>query len=416
MRNEKRELFRNALAKAVATLESEKETWLGRIPGLKGQYEEAIQSLRGLISDVEGVPRLILAGNTGVGKSTLINNLMGQEVAAVGVVQSETATHAVYGYPPPAGDQFELIDTRGLNELFNADVVRAQLQRDLLATRPHLLIGMVRLDKKDSIDRELGFFRELQHDAQQKFQRPLHSLLVGSFTDGITPSGFGHLPPEPWRTAVAGEAAPVSDKREIIARKLSWLQEQAREQGLTHTRCVPVAMQWGERRLFWNRTDLMEALTSQATVGLLLGMGNAASVEETMAEYAYGVTLHFAQIAGTLCLNPIPLSDALILVPLQFAMLRSLSAFGSRGTMSPEALIEAAGVAAFIGKNLAKTMIKVLPGGQLLNAAVAGALTFALGHIAIRHFVYGELPHADKLDLFAQGRLLWERFKKGDRP
>jgi uncharacterized protein (DUF697 family) len=84
--------------------------------------------------------------------------------------------------------------------------------------------------------------------------------------------------------------------------------------------------------------------------------------------------------------NPFPLTDAAILTPLQGALIGSLAySYG----MSKAAAIHAFSplLAELAGVSLATTLTKIIPGlGGLINAAVAGALTEAIGWIALSHF------------------------------
>lgn len=84
--------------------------------------------------------------------------------------------------------------------------------------------------------------------------------------------------------------------------------------------------------------------------------------------------------------NPFPLTDSAILTPLQGALIGSLAyCYG----MSKAAAIHVFTplLAELAGVSLATTLTKIVPGlGGLINAAVAGALTEAIGWIAQRHF------------------------------
>lgn len=84
--------------------------------------------------------------------------------------------------------------------------------------------------------------------------------------------------------------------------------------------------------------------------------------------------------------NPFPLTDSAILTPLQGALIGSLAYFYG---MSKAAAIHVFSplLAELAGVSLATTLTKIVPGlGGLVNAAVAGALTEAVGWIAQRHF------------------------------
>jgi uncharacterized protein (DUF697 family) len=93
--------------------------------------------------------------------------------------------------------------------------------------------------------------------------------------------------------------------------------------------------------------------------------------------------------AGTVGAVPIPISDAVVLMPIQVGMLATISAiFGvdvSRGHIAQlvRALAQSGGTE-WAGRALVQALLKVVPGTELINAAVASGITLALGEAHIR--------------------------------
>ena len=93
--------------------------------------------------------------------------------------------------------------------------------------------------------------------------------------------------------------------------------------------------------------------------------------------------------AGTVGAAPIPVSDAVVLMPIQVGMLAGVSAiFGidvTRGRIAEliRGLAKSGGTE-WAGKALVQALLKVVPGTELISAVVATAITLALGEAHIQ--------------------------------
>jgi uncharacterized protein (DUF697 family) len=100
--------------------------------------------------------------------------------------------------------------------------------------------------------------------------------------------------------------------------------------------------------------------------------------------HARAVVATAGAAAGTVGAAPIPISDAVVLMPIQMGMLAGVSAiFGvdvSRGRIADliRGLAKSGGTE-MAGRSLAGALLKVVPGTELISAAVATAITLALG-------------------------------------
>jgi uncharacterized protein (DUF697 family) len=86
---------------------------------------------------------------------------------------------------------------------------------------------------------------------------------------------------------------------------------------------------------------------------------------------------------------PVPMADAMLLRPIQLGMLAGITAiFGLElSNDQTRGLLRAAvgqGSMELAGKRLVKELSARVPGGNVINAAVAGALTGALGEAYVR--------------------------------
>jgi uncharacterized protein (DUF697 family) len=106
-------------------------------------------------------------------------------------------------------------------------------------------------------------------------------------------------------------------------------------------------------------------------------------------KYARAVVAASAAAAGAVGAAPIPVSDAVILMPVQIGMLAGITAvFGiemsaQTSTRLVVGLVGEGGVTQ-VGRQLAAGLLKVIPGVSVVSAGVASALTVALGEAHIQ--------------------------------
>lgn len=407
----KRDTFVKALQEVITSLESEQNGLIAKTPLIRKSIEEAIEAIRLFLADCEGTPRIAVVGVTGVGKSTFINHVFGQEVAKVNDIQAETLGITTYGFPPPNGGYFEIADTRGLGEIGRSVEAKDQLITDILNNRPHLVAYLVDAGRRDAIDSELKFLIELSQKCSRQFMREPKFVFVLNKCDTMTPSGFARLPQHPWQHRTAEEKPEVPLKRKNIFQRLEWFSEQLKIAELPDSAFViPTALEWGvESQRVWNKEELMAMLHRQASPGLLLGFGETPFLEDRLENIAMEVVWRFSELASAIGLTPLPIADFVVLLPLQFAMMRVISSFGNKGTLTPAALFELVGLAGQGGKLLAGQFAKLLPGvGDFINAGIAGSFTLGLGKIAIDHFIHGKHPNLKILNLINIGKSLKE--------
>lgn len=102
-----------------------------------------------------------------------------------------------------------------------------------------------------------------------------------------------------------------------------------------------------------------------------------------------------AALAVTVGLAPVPFADAMILLPMQAAMVTGIAYMSGRPWDRRAAVewLAGMGLTGGVGVGLrwgAQQLVKVIPGaGSLIGAGVAGTGTLAIGRSAIGYFIYG---------------------------
>ena len=306
-----------------------------------------------------GHANILVSGQTGVGKSTLINAVFRVPLADVGIgrpVTKRVQRHDVPGVP------VTIFDTPGI-ELGHA---RREIIRDYTRT-----ITASRRGSSDDvihvawycIDAGQTRIQDYDVDIVRALAAELPVILV--LTQCIDEERAGAL-----QQAILAERLPI-DGQPV------WTL--ARERVLAgHT--LPSR---GLEELVERTNDILpeavrRAFTNAQRVVIRLKANQARAVVGASSVAAAGI--------GAV---PIPVPDAAVLMPVQLGMLASITAvFGidmsnDRAVTLIRGLVGGGGVAV-AGRQLAATLLKVVPGTTLINASVAAALTAALGEAYIQ--------------------------------
>jgi uncharacterized protein (DUF697 family) len=325
-----------------------------------------------------GHMNVLIAGRTGVGKSTLINAVFQGKMADTGQgrpVTQNTREITKEGVP------LTIWDTRGLEMAAFRDTLK-ELERlvtersgDRDPTR-HIHIGWlcIQEDGRRVEDAEIQLHRMLAK----------HMPVIGVVTKARSDGGFR------------------AEVQRLLPEARNVLRVRALAEELDDGHTLPPM----------NLKELIE-LTSEVIPD---GQRRAfAAAQKASLDYkkniSHGIVATAAVAAGAAGASPIPFSDAAILVPIQIGMLAGISAtFGlelSKAFLTT--LVSAAAGATgatFAGRALVANILKFVPGagsvaGGVISATTAIALTTTLGEIYIATLVFlfgktdGEPPDPD---------------------
>jgi len=324
---------------------------------------------------------IIVAGRTGVGKTTLIGAVFGREVGDTLAGRPRTRGRVWYPEAPGEGDVLRLCDTEGLEiERFREtlEALRAEIAAANKSDDPfqHIHCAWLCIDEpsltvQPGEEKALALFRE--------FGIPVICVLTKA---GMAPDFHERV-----REILPGCAAVVRVRAQAIEIEGQSFAPMGLDTLLAETeRVIP---------------ETVEAAFAVASNNL-----------GAMAAKAMRTVRAAASAAGATGATPIPFADAagvfgiqagMIVrvslqmgVPLERRDLRSLAA----------ALIGALGLTTS-GRFLAGRVIKFIPGiGQLAGAAITGAtaagLTYGLGHAYVEflrrfHARHGRMPKGDEI-------------------
>lgn len=340
------------------------------MPTLDELLLEAIES-----ATVErGNINILIAGRTGVGKSTLINAVFQKNMVETGQgrpVTQNTREIIKDGVP------LTIFDTRGL-EMSQFKETLAELEK-LIKERG---------GDKDS-NRHIHVAWLCIHEGGRRVEQAeidLHNMLAARQV--------------PIVTVITKASSDKGFKDEV----LTLLPESA---SVVRVRAIPEEDDYGHRLNPMNLDVLIEATSEVVPEGKrrALAAAQKANLDYTKSQ-AHKIVAGAATAAAAAGATPIPFADAAVLAPIQVAMIAGItSVFGlelSVGTLST--LVTSAlgvGGATFVGRAIVANVVKLVPGvgtvvGGVISGATASTITIGLGeaYIAVLAEIFAVDPDA----------------------
>lgn len=349
-------------------------------------------------ADKMGRFNLAIFGKTGVGKSTLINAVFGEEVAPTGI--GEPVTMEDHLYLHRAGF-LGLLDTRGLEIGKDTDTLIAELGKYVkrmregeLSEHIHVAWYCVRATDRRFEDTEAEFIRRLD-----KLGLPVIAVM----TQVPSRNGEYHGDAVTLADHIAELNLPIVGGRPILVMAT----------GDDFTGQVEHGLQ-----------DLLDATFRVAPEGVAAALSAAQKIDMgRKRKQAHNVVRVAASLALGVGAIPIPVADAGVLVPIQLAMMAKVAAiYGVKVETAAVASTVATTVLAAAGKSAVVGLLKLIPGagtlvGGAISAAVASSFTLAVGYawaVVCGELTQGRLKDADGAldhemvrDLFQKQFAIW---------
>lgn len=330
---------------------------------------------------------VVVIGKTGVGKSTLINSVFGENVAEVGLgrpvtqsirkLEKEGTPLAIYDTPG-----LELQGDHSAENLLEqvTNLVNEGIQSEDVNQAIHCIWYCINTASSRVEPTEMNFLRKLGENTK-RCNVPVILVLTQAFSKKKT---------EEMVTALRKENLPVRQVVPVLAQDYEISED------------YPKIKAFGIDKLVELMSELLPDTVRDTFIALQIASND---LKRKRARAAVTAAAGAAALTGA---SPIPFSDAAILVPTQVSMLAGITAiFGlpiekSALTSIVSATIGTAG-ATVLGKTVVSNLIKMIPGaGTIVGAAISGttaaALTGALGeaYIAIlTRVASGDISFAD---------------------
>ncbi len=353
-------------------------------PQLEGMFEQRLSEAFLTL----GCFNLAVFGKTGVGKSTLVNAIFGQDVARTGVGSPVTKGLVYYRHP----DGFlGVYDSEGFETGTAGDAIVTGLRRVIEENRGRTF------DQQIHAAWYLVRWSDRRFErAQEQFVRELTALglpVIVVMTQVPTRDGRPHPEAVEFAEYIEGLGLPLRPNGRVVLTN-------ALVDDFTSS---PV---FGLQELL-DDTYLVVPETAEAalTAAQVLDVGRKKKAVAAIINQAVVVA---AGVGAT----PIPFADAALLVPNQVTMIaRITAAYGlppSRSrTLATAGSVLLTGGATMAGRYAVTSLLKFVPGGAVagsaVSATVAGALTKAVGVAWSRVCEYALTLDTPQRDQFLSG-------------
>lgn len=371
------------------------EAVLENLPAAIGKkMKEEITILKELVME-QRPPRFMVVGRRGAGKSSLLNAIFGEKVAAVGSVTSTTGESMWYTWKTSRG-QIELLDTRGLGD----------------NTKPESA------NFKDAIDDINVAVNKVFPDAllflckaKEVDSRIADDLLNVNTIINHIKSKHAYAPPVVGIVTQVDELDPLSDseppfqkKSKNIAESVQTLEAAFKSKEIDLMQIIPTSSyaeydETGKQIFtkFWNIDKLVEYIIDHIPREAQIQFARMSAIKSAQ-EKSCRVLIHStATICAGIAAIPIPVADIIPITSAQVGLIISIGYVSGRSLTLGNArdFMAAAGLnvgGAFALREAARALVKfVFPGGGLvISAGVAYAGTWAIGEAAIAYFVQGK--------------------------
>jgi uncharacterized protein (DUF697 family)/predicted GTPase len=359
-------------------------------------------------------PKLMVVGRRGAGKSSLINAITGEPVAAVGSVLAQTGTPTWYAYPTSKGE-LRILDTRGLGDssrkaapaaagvavVAGAAVVAgvapadsagalAGIRAALAGEAPDSLLFLCKAKEVDArIAEDIDGIVEIRRFVHQRHRYDLPVVAVVTQVDELDPKRVE--PPY---------ADPV--KQRNIAVAVAAVEAALAHRGIALAKVIPVSA-YAEiengRRIYdnyWNIDRLVDYLIDglpQSAQLQLARLTRQRAVQERLGRRLTGAA---ATISAGIGAVPIPVADIFPITALQVGLIAAVAYISGRELSRDSAreFLVALGAnvgTAFALREAARALAKIVfpAAGSAISGGVAFAGTWGVGEAAIAYFIQG---------------------------
>lgn len=315
---------------------------------------------------------VVVIGKTGVGKSTLINSVFGENVAEVGLgrpvtqsirkLEKEGTPLAIYDTPG-----LELQGDHSAENLLEqvTNLINEGIQSEDVNQAIHCIWYCINTASSRVEPTEMNFLRKLGENTK-RCNVPVILVLTQAFSKKKT---------EEMVTALRKENLPVRQVVPVLAQDYEISED------------YPKIKAFGIDKLVELMSELLPDTVRDTFIALQIA---SIDLKRKRARAAVTAAAGAAALTGA---SPIPFSDAAILVPTQVSMLAGITAiFGlpiekAALTSIVSATIGTAG-ATVLGKTVVANLVKMIPGagtivGAVISGTTAATLTGALGEAYI---------------------------------
>jgi uncharacterized protein (DUF697 family)/GTP-binding protein EngB required for normal cell division len=323
---------------------------------MKEYSPESVDQEVGKMLQAQKVPSILICGQTGVGKSSVVNYLFNESVA----VSGNNAEPCSRGITLFKNDTVNIYDSEGY-----------EIGGEKQAYYEQLIFDDFLAKRKGATDAEaVHLVWYAVSGASKRFTELDVKLIKRIKTDGFPVCVLLTKIDELDEGQLNDMAASL--QKDLPGADIFRLSINARQDEGVAQFC-----DW-DKLIDWSLNHLAGALTERFVMAL---RGRLDLKRRQAAGIVAGATTAAAAVGA----SPIPFSDAALLVPVQTGMILGIAGiYGIRvGKAAISSVASGVGISA-LGKSVAGGLMKLIPGigtiaGAVVNASVAGTITGALG-------------------------------------
>lgn len=361
-------------------------------------------------------PRFLLVGRTGVGKSSLINALVGTYLAQVSDTESCTPGIRLYKCQDQGKTLMEILDTRGIAESDQLDdrvTAEQHLLEHVNEFSPDAALFLLGCTHRDSIGEDADYLREVIKKYEKQNHVHLPVVLVATRADSVPPDRIKEPKNYPERKIdaidtilrnyndVLSKHGLNVEKSIAVSSYIDWKTEEGEEvsvesiNNMTESEIAKLQIAFDGRYQIEDLRAMLEEVIEdfQAKMGLRMAL----RLDELVRRLARRLTHIFAGISSAVALTPIPISDIYILLIIQaslVAMIATLSGREMNLDTAKEFITSLTGVGGLgwllrvAAQQLTKFTNLVFPGsGSVVSSAIAASGTETIGHCAMAYYI-----------------------------
>lgn len=358
---------------------------------LKESIKKELMIIKELVVDTRS-PKTMIIGRRGAGKSSLVNAIFGNKVAAVGSVLSETGKPQWHEYAEKRGT-LRILDTRGLGdntkpESANFEDAFQEIMDAIKDECPDIILFLCKAKEVDSrISEDIQNVVHIKNEISKihKYEIPIISAITQ--VDELDPK---RIEP-PYDNEI--KRKNIEDSTMAMSRSFS-------SNGIDLLKTVPVSAyaEYENEELvynnYWNIDTLVEYLIEALPDEAQLEMARISRLAKIQKKAARKLVASTATVCAGIAATPIPVADILPITAAQTGMIIGIGYIAGKPLSKETAkeFIAALGVnvgTGFVLREIARATVKfVFPGaGNAISAGVAAAGTWAIGEAAIAYFI-----------------------------
>ncbi|WP_280569913.1 GTPase [Chromohalobacter sp. 296-RDG] len=342
--------------------------------------------------------RVLIIGRRGAGKSSLVNALVGEKVAEVGSVVSETGKASWHTVSNGNGE-VEIIDTRGIGDATKPassefDSSLEELKAEVEKKCPDVIIFVCKAKEVDAhLSEDIHAIEKIRSLASKQHAAEIPVMSCVTQVDELDPRKVNLGVDDCKSEKYIKKENNVNQACEVIRKQFD-------EKSVSLIEVVPVSAYAEydedggvEDSDFWNIEYLKEKIIDVLPYCAQLQQARADKLKNMQKRLARKVIHTTAGTCSAIAVTPIPFADVTPIVALQVAMICGIGKIGGREFSKENAreFLVAMGAnvgAGFALRESARTIAKYIPGvGSVVSGSVAFFGTKAIGEAAIAYYI-----------------------------